>query len=312
MSKKRSGFANDRKGYYICCNNNNNIPVPFCPPISLSTIATADPNPKVNNWILNADTTILACQTLIIPSRETFTIPGNLTLTNNGTILVQGTRGFIDDYGTIINNQTIEVNGGSLMCKFNEELFTQNSFINNGTINLINSSLSISTPNFINNGIINNDIDSIISVNLTALSQPTYKLNNNGTINNNRGQITINSILSNYIPNAVINNHRGNIYSYSSGTITNAGIINNIGTITNDSTFIDSGVSAVVNNFSIIINNVTGIFFVNNGATVNSTFGLLSFTNDGTVNIADGTSTCGIGFFHGVITGTGTQGNACI
>jgi len=81
---------------------------PSCPPISLSDIATVNGN---NMWTLKGNTTILACQTLIIEAD--FTINAGNTLENRGTIIVNGNIYNNGEFNNT-NNSVIRINGGSI------------------------------------------------------------------------------------------------------------------------------------------------------------------------------------------------------
>lgn len=94
-----------------------------CPVISLSTIATTTDH---INWVLIKETTILSCQTLLIPSGQTLTINSGVTLFNYGTITSYGTitnngtfrtesGGKINNYGSITNDGTFRTESGGQM-----------------------------------------------------------------------------------------------------------------------------------------------------------------------------------------------------
>ena len=169
-SKRRSGLANDRRAfnyYYpkISVINPKNESEPVCPSISLGDIATL----VGTTYTLNANTTILACQTIIIPAGYELVVPSGFTLTNYGRINNQGT---IDISGTIINYYILYNNNGSIYC-------TGNIINNNGSIiyNGSGSNFDVVGAIFNNGGVIYN-IGTF--TNVTAV---IYNYNN-GTITN--------------------------------------------------------------------------------------------------------------------------------
>jgi hypothetical protein len=131
-SKRRSGLANDRRAfnyYYpkISVIYPKNESEPVCPSISLADIATL----VGTTYTLNANTTILACQTIIIPAGYELVVPNGFTLTNYGRINNQGT---IAINGTIINYYILYNNGGSIFCNSAGNIINNNgSIIYNGS-----------------------------------------------------------------------------------------------------------------------------------------------------------------------------------
>jgi len=134
-SKRRSGLANDRRAfnyYYpkisVIYPKNESEPVePVCPSISLGDIATL----VGNIYILNMNATILACQTLLIPTGYVLVVLNGFTLTNYGRINNQGT---IAINGTIINYYILYNNGGSIFCNSAGNIINNNgSIIYNGS-----------------------------------------------------------------------------------------------------------------------------------------------------------------------------------
>jgi len=231
-------------------------PYPSCPPINISTVATFNGT----SWVLNADTTVLACQTFTVDVLDTLIIPNGLTITNNGTINNNGT---ITNDGTFTNNVT---------------------FSNNGTIN--------------NNGTITNNIGATLTNNKNVNNYGTIA--NNGTITNNNTILLYSFINYNIITNtgSFINNgefsNSGGTFGNSGGTITNNGLFfNKGGTLNNTSgIFINNSSLAIVNNSGAIITNSSGIF-TNNGTVSNTAqFRNGGFTcQAGTINGTNGTST---------------------
>lgn len=174
-SKRRSGLANDRRAfnyYYpkisVIYPKNESV----CPSISLGDIATL----VGTTYTLNANTTILACQTLLIPAGYELVVPSGFTLTNYGRINNQGT---IDISGTIINYYILYNNGGSIYC-------TGNIINNNGSIiyNGSGSNFLVFRAIFNNGGVIYN-IGTFYNVTAVIYNY------NNGTITNDNSFIII-------------------------------------------------------------------------------------------------------------------------
>jgi len=243
VGKKRSGLANDRRAYcYSLC-------PPICPSITLTDIATFNGI----NWLLNQDTTILACQTLEIPVGQELQT-NHFTLTNNGTINVRGT--IRNDQDTIGNN-SITINNGTI------------NIFPTGTIVVVrNLFISSSDSIFTNNGVVNNYGDffcqtyGVINNNAgsrinnysfysggTGGFRLNYKgtFNNAGTFINNTGATSLNAFdatIYNYGGGTIINN----------GTITNNGTLNNadglstcgVGTISGSGTIVGLGINGTV------------------------------------------------------------------
>ena len=185
-----------------CINSNNDLqtppPVPpYCPPISLDTIAREGPT---NKWNLNSNITILSCQTLTILTVQTLNIPYNsgYTLTNNGTINIIG-KLVVDTTTTLINNGIINNTG---------DIFNTSTIINNigGTINNNNGFIDNGSSIITNNGgQINNNSGGIIQSNGTFIN------NNSGIITNNSGA-TINNTsgtFTNYVSNGAVFTNNG-------------------------------------------------------------------------------------------------------
>jgi hypothetical protein len=231
--KKRSGLANDRRAYG--CGRIYKPPTPVCPSITITDIATYDGS----FWVLNNNTTILACQTLTIDLGTLLVVPPGLTLINNGTIVNNYIFGNFYG-GAITNNGTIANygNGGGL-------INISNLFINNGIINVLNNSTFANSP---------------------GSGESDVTITNNGNIN-----IALGGILSN--TNTLINNYSGGNIN-NRGTIENdqANINNAGGTITNYSggTIISTFSSIIYNNNGGIINNNSGATFTNDGTISNA------------------------------------------
>jgi len=171
-SKRRSGLANDRRAYNyyypkISVLYPTNEPEPVCPSISLDDIATL----VGTIYTLNANTTILACQTLIIPAGYTLNVTSGFTLTNYGRIDNQGNIS-ISGTGTIINYYILYNNVGTI--------FIYGGTITNNGASLYNSSgatFTIIGVVYNNGGVIYND-------GTVSLIDRMYNYNN-GTITNN-------------------------------------------------------------------------------------------------------------------------------
>ena len=213
--------ARDRNVVFQCVFNQP-IPAP-CPSITLANIATFNGT----NWLLNGNTTILACQTLEIPAGQELQT-NHFTLTNNGTINVRGT--IRNDQDTPGNN-SVTINNGII------------NIFSTGTIVAVNVTVVISGSIITNNGIINNYGDFFCQTygiinnnaggrinNYSAFSGTTgtggFRLNFRGTFNNvgvfiNNTGATINNAFD-----ATIYNNNGGIIT-NNGTFTNNGIINN-------------------------------------------------------------------------------------
>jgi hypothetical protein len=319
--KKRSGLANDRRAYRYNCR-----PAPLCPPISIRDIAVQS-GQTGRIWTLKADTTILACQVLRIYQNIIFTIPSGLTLTNLGTLKVNG-GGILQNDGTITNSGLINSYGAvTITGTINNtgDFDTLNITTNTGTIN--NTGLINITESFINKSTINNGskitntgtfenttgtIKNGVTIGSTFYSgriNNIYIFNNNSTIDNNDNSLITNNGLLQNNTGGTINN---NISASTGGKIDNFGIIqNNGGTITNK--LISTGPS-----YATILNESSGIIYNYNSGTIEikgvtntvssttpppnsityttytTTFAL--FTNNGTFNNANGGS-CGTGTY---------------
>jgi len=225
-----SNYTHNPNGYVPC------LAPPPCSSVTLADIATFDGI----NWLLNGDTTILACQTLEIPAGQELQT-NHFTLTNNGTINVRGTIRNAQDTGgnnsITINNGTINIfSTGTIVAVDGGSIFTNNGVVNNY------GDFYCQTY-----GVINNNAGGRIN-NYSAFSGSTggFRLNADGTFNNvgvfinNTGATIKNAV------NATIYIYDGGLITNNSGgLITNAGeiftgippcgigIINGPGTITN-------------------------------------------------------------------------------
>ena len=227
--KKRSGLANDRRAYG--CGRIYKPPTPVCPSITIADIATYDGS----FWVLNNNTTILACQTLTIDLATLLVVPTGLTLTNNGTIvnnygLLVFYGGAITNNGTITTNNTGEEGIEPLIGN------DSNLFINNGTINVLNGTFFVNVPQsggndvtITNNGNINIALGGILQNEGVLINYSGGNINNRGIINNQGGTITNNTggTIINWPVVPIYNNTGGTINNNTGATFTNDGIINN-------------------------------------------------------------------------------------
>jgi hypothetical protein len=180
-----------------------------CPSITLADIATYDAGMSL--WIINADTTILECQTLTIPNTYTFFI-NSATLTNNGTIVIEF-GGIIGCNNTFTNNGTFNNNGA--FYSFTDGIINNNETINNnGSFSTYDGGMNNNNGTINNNGAFYSFTDGIINNNETINNNGSFYIATNGNVNNNN----------------IINN-TGIIYVYDMGNINGNGTINNSGTI---------------------------------------------------------------------------------
>lgn len=167
--------------------------------IQLSDIATQGP---VNTWTLKASTTVPSGSMLLVPSGNTLIIPTGLSITNNGTVM---------------NNGTINITAsGSITNNINSNL------INNGTISAYHD--------IINLGTLTNNATILIFTGGTLYNATGASLVNKGTITNNAG------IILNDTNSAMFNNTLG-----ATITITNSGYLTNFAAITNNGTIQNIG-----------------------------------------------------------------------
>jgi len=233
MSKKRSGLTKHRRAYcYPECY--------VCPSITLEDIATFNGT----NWLLNQDTTILACQTLEIPAGQELQT-NHFTLTNNGTINLRGTiRNAQDTSGNnsiTINNGTINIfSTGTIVAVDGGSIFTNNGVVNNY------GDFYCQTY-----GVINNNAGGRIN-NYSAFSGGPggtggFRLNADGTFNNVGIFINNTGATIKNAPNATI-------YNYGGGLITN----NSGGLITNDGDIFTGNSTCGIGIINGPVNNNTG------------------------------------------------------
>jgi len=209
--------ARDRNVVFQCVFNQP-IPAP-CPSITLANIATFNGT----NWLLNQDTTILACQTLEIPAGQELQT-NHFTLTNNGTINVRGTIRNAQDTG---GNNSVTINNGTI------------NIFSTGTIVAVDIGSIITNNGIVNNygdfycqtyGVINNNSGGRIN-NYSAFSGGPggtggFRLNAAGIFNN--VGIFINNTgatIKNASAATIYNNNGGIITNNSGGLITNSGDI---------------------------------------------------------------------------------------
>ena len=218
--------ARDRNVVFQCVFNQP-IPAP-CPSVTLADIATFNGT----NWLLNRDTTILACQTLEIPVGQELQT-NHFTLTNNGTINVRGT--IRNDYDSGSGNNSITINNGTI------------NVFSTGTIVAVGFVFVLGHGIITNNGVVNNYGD--------------FLCQTSGVINNTAG-----GIINNYSAFSVISGTGGFRVNYIA-TFNNVGVfINNTGaTILNA-----NNATGIYNNNGGIITNNGGII-TNNGAIYNPT-----------------------------------------
>lgn len=167
--------------------------------IPLSDIATQGPT---NTWTLKASTTIPNGTMLVVPSGNTLIIPTGLSITNNGTVMNNGTINIVAS-GSITNN-------------------VNSNLTNNGTIS--------TNHDIINLGTLTNNATILIFTGGTLFNTSGASLINKGTITNNAG------IILNDTNSAMFNN-----YSGATITITNSGYLTNFATITNNGTIQNIG-----------------------------------------------------------------------
>jgi len=224
-----SNYTHNPNGYVPC------LAPPPCSSVTLADIATFDGI----NWLLNGDTTILACQTLEIPAGQELQT-NHFTLTNNGTINVRGT--IRNDQDTPGNN-SVTINNGII------------NIFSTGTIVAVNVTVVISGSIITNNGIINNYGDFFCQTygiinnnaggrinNYSAFSGTTgtggFRLNFRGTFNN------VGVFINN--TGATINNaFDATIYNNNGGIITNNGTFTNNGDIYNPTVSTTCGIGTI-------------------------------------------------------------------
>jgi hypothetical protein len=185
------------------------VDVPVCPSILYTDISTYDP---VNDaYFLNADTTILACQTLIIPNGVPFCILGGRTLTNLGTIQIDVTgsclsAGTINNAGTFLSYGTTNNTGNSI-------------FRNTGFLQIFGVfQITDSTSSLFNTGSIQNN-------NFGFLTNGGNIYNTGSILNNNSGTFTNDGNIYNSQGGIITNNA---FYNYISGDVYNPPIVGSL------------------------------------------------------------------------------------
>jgi len=226
-------YCNERdRNYVFQCVFNQPIPPP-CPSITLTNIATT--NDGGINWLLNVNTTILACQTLEIPVNQELQT-NHFTLTNNGTINVRGTIRNAQDTG---GNNSITINNGTI------------NIFSTGTIVAVDGGSIITNNGIINNygdlycqtyGIINNNAGGQIN-NYSAFSGGPggtggFRLNADGTFNNV-------GVFINNTDATIRNANNATIYNNNGGIITNNGTFTNNGDIYNPTVSTTCGIGTI-------------------------------------------------------------------
>ena len=82
------------------------MPLNVCPIISLQTLPASTIDDV--NYVLYANTTVLACQTFTLEGNQSLTIPAGLEMINDGIVNVTE-NAVINVYGTFTNNNEINV-----------------------------------------------------------------------------------------------------------------------------------------------------------------------------------------------------------
>jgi len=248
-------------------------PIIVCPSgiqiLDISNVATQNPF-DLDTWNLNANTTILKCQNLIIKNGELLNI-------NNKTLIVEGT---ITNNGTIVNNTNdIITNNGGIINNNN------GGIINNNTGGIINNNTG---------GLINNNTGGIIYNNTGS-----YINNNNSKITNNGGTIDTNNSFITNNTNGTIDNTNGGLIDNGMGNINNTGIIYNHQASTLISLYsggsITNGIGGIIYNYDSGTININAFTIIFNNGTINSPAssggcGIGTITGTGTITIAPNTS----------------------
>ena len=239
-------------------------PTPVCPIVTLADIATSGPG---TTWLLNANATILACQTLEIPAGQELQT-NSYTLTNNGIINLRGTIRNALDYAPYTGNSVTTNNGiinvfstGVITAADNGGVINNNAVINN------NGDMYFQTY-----GIFNNNAGGTLNNNNAS----TFRINADGTLNNNiGGTISTNggAQLRIYASATFINNG-ATIVAIDGILLLIGGLLTNNGTITNYSDGGGTGYpgiyvyGGILNNYGSINNMVGSDFTVNTAGTV--------------------------------------------
>jgi hypothetical protein len=235
-----------------------------CPTVTLTDIATYQFDGEgIQVYVLNADTTILPCQTLVIDSDIflALLVPTGLTLTNNGTIrFLNGVLVAVDG-GSITNNGALILTNTTFIAQFSS------SFANTGTVDVRgNSNFGIGFGSFFTNqGTVTGESTVLFSI----LSSSFV---NNGPFTT-RGMFETLNADTPFTNNSTFDNY-GEMYNNSSSFI-------NTGTLTNFSFFRNLGT----------FYNVQGGNFVNYDV----------FDNQGTLNSPTVDAGCGVGYLTSAV-----------
>jgi hypothetical protein len=235
-----------------------------CPTVALTDIATYQYDGEgVQVYYLNADTTILPCQTLQIESEATLAlvVPQGLTFTNNGTIQISNGYLVAYDGGSITNNGALVLTNAYLIIELSS------SFTNTGNIDVRgNSNVGVGLgSSFTNQGTVVGEETVLFSIFESSFV-------NNGPFTT-RGKFETLNADTPFTNNSTFNNY-GEMYNNSSSFI-------NTGTLTNSSLFQNLGT----------FYNVQGGNFVNNG----------TFDNQGTLNSPTVDAGCGVGYLTNAV-----------
>ena len=257
-------------------------PPPPPPGITLSDIARIT---APGEYTLNASTVIPVGYVLTIPAGITLKIPVGPVLTNNGTIICDGT---INNDGMTNNGTFIITSSGAFVTTVlftnsigatvtNSGAFTvttAGAIINRGTITNTSSGTITNNHTFANNV-----SGAVINAGTITISS-TGSVTNAGAITNNSvGTVTINGTITNSVGGILTNNSAITI-NQSAGALTNSGTVRNnaAGTIVNNDT-VTNNIGATIQNIGTFTN-ILGSTFTNNGTLTNtgtfSTFVALS------------------------------------
>jgi len=250
-------------------------PLPPPPAIRLADIAHIT-SPGV--YTLNATTIIPVGYALTIPAGITLKIPTGLLLTNNGTIICQGTI----DNDAMTNNGTFTI--ASTGTFVTTVLFTNSV---SGTVTNSGAITISSTGTITNRGTITNTVNSTFVNNNVFTNIAGGVVNIRGTITiSSTGTLTNSGSIALTSPGSIVNNHfitnnTGGTISNISGTITNNYTITNnlAASITNSGTFTNSATGTLTNSGGIVIGS-KGTLTNNHIITINLSGAI---TNNGTV-----------------------------
>jgi hypothetical protein len=180
-------------------------------PLPVLRLIAVEAPPTV--WTLRSSITVLNSQILRVPLGNTLIIPTDKAITNNGTIIINGS---ITNYRIIVNNGIIA----------NDNLGT-NSVRNYGNITNASTGVIANGGGTIANegGTIANNGGTISNSGGTIANADGTIANNGGTIDNTNGGTILNM-------SGTINNTSGTITNTSGASIANSGVILNAGTTT--------------------------------------------------------------------------------